>query len=208
MSIVPVKTPQALRELSSRERALSQRHRTTLLLVDGLRTAAQIRQLAQQAGCPDACFDDLVAQGMVAYSEPAGFAPGVSAASPVTHAADDSVLSLLPASLTLQHSTNDSILSEVPSTEAAAAPASAAAGQDDLLEEARMILIRAVRAEAPVAGALTIMRLRRITSRQELEALLTEVELRITKPFKGLWASQTMARVKGLLADHRTDPKA
>jgi hypothetical protein len=208
MSIVPVKTPQALRELSSRERALSQRHRTTLLLVDGLRTAAQIRQLAQQAGCPDACFDDLVAQGMVAYSEPAGFASGMSAASPATQAADDSVLSLLPASLTLQHSTNDSILSEVPSTEAAAAPAPAAAGQDDLLEEARMILIRAVRAEAPVAGALTIMRLRRITSRQELEALLTEVELRITKPFKGLWASQTMARVKGLLADHRTDPKA
>jgi hypothetical protein len=208
MSIVPIKTPQALRELGGRERALSQRHRTTLLLVDGVRTATQIRQLALQAGCPDTCFDDLLAQGMVAYSETSDFdyRPSHTTTAHAPLAADDSVLSLLPASQTLHPSTNDSILTELPSTEKSLLPASAVTTHDDLFEEARMILIQAVRAEAPVAGALTIMRLRRVTSRPELEGLLTEVELRITKPFKGLWATQTMARVRGLLADHSNDP--
>jgi len=74
--------------------------------------------------------------------------------------------------------------------------------QDEALEEARAILLRAVRAEAPVAGSLTMLRLRRARTREDIESLLEEVESRIFKPFKGLWASQTMARVRELLSTH------
>ena len=53
-----------------------------------------------------------------------------------------------------------------------------------------------------MAGSLTLLRLRRARTRPDLEDLMEEVELRITKPFKGLWASQTMSRVRELLATH------
>ncbi len=51
-----------------------------------------------------------------------------------------------------------------------------------------------------MAGSLTMLRLRRARTREDIESLLEEVEGRIFKPFKGLWASQTMARVRELLA--------
>lgn len=208
---VPVKTPEALAELSSRQRKLSQRHRTVLLLVDGRRSEEEVRQVASQAGSPDSCFDDLLSLGMIAYAEPialeplpaeppAAELPPAPAPLPLSEH-HDSVLSVLPASLTLQPSLNDSILNEPPSTDMGALDeARITEGQDEVLEEARMILMRAVRAEAPVAGALTLLRLRRAVTREDLEALLDEVELRITKPFKGLWATQTMARVRELLS--------
>ena len=46
---------------------------------------------------------------------------------------------------------------------------------DGGLEQARDLLIRAVRADAPVAGSLTLMRLRRARSREDLLGLLEEV---------------------------------
>jgi hypothetical protein len=215
MTSIPIKTPEAIAELSSRQRKLSQRHRTALLLVDGTRTEIQIRQMALQAGCPDTCFDELVAQGMVAYADvqslmaaPPPVAPtpvaAVTPPAPARPFEPDSILSILPASLTLQPSINDSILNEPPTTDMGALDTLPMPGHDEALEEARMILIRAVRAEAPMAGALTLLRLRRALTRSELEALLEDVELRITKPFKGLWATQTMARVRELLS---TSPK-
>ena len=39
-------------------------------------------------------------------------------------------------------------------------------------------------------------------TREDIESLLEEVESRIFKPFKGLWASPTMARVRELLSTH------
>jgi hypothetical protein len=73
------------------------------------------------------------------------------------------------------------------------------AAVDAPLEEARDILLRAVRNEAPVAGSLTLLRLRRARSRAELELLLDEVETRIRKPHRMLATTQTMRRVRQLL---------
>jgi hypothetical protein len=70
---------------------------------------------------------------------------------------------------------------------------------DGPLEEARDILLRAVRGEAPVAGSLTLMRLRRARTRADLLALLDEVEARIRKPHRMLATTQTMRRVRQLL---------
>jgi hypothetical protein len=187
----PVKTPQGVAELSGRQRNLSQRHRTALLLVDGTRSEAQIRQLALQAGCPASCFNDLIAQGMVAYM----------AIEPQDDASDLNY-SVLPTQLSLPPSTLDaqSDLSGEAQDLDATVPMLL---QDTALEDARRILIRAVRAEAPVAGALTLMRLRKVQSRQDIAALLDEVEQRITKPHKGLWATQTILGVRELLGLHR-----
>jgi hypothetical protein len=223
---LPVKTPEASAELASRQRKLSQRHRTVLLLVDGRRTEEQVREMALKAGSPESCFSELVDLGMIAFSAPADIVysqpmpldelppaapadvpsqPAALAAIPEAEPEPDSVLSALPASLSLQFesSLNESTLNEPPSTDMSALDSLVREeGQDDALEEARGILIRAVRAEAPVAGSLTLLRLRRARSRADLEDLLEEVELRITKPFKGLWATQTMSRVRELLSIH------
>lgn len=215
---VPVKTPEAVAELSSRQRKLSQRHRTVLLLVDGRRAEDEVRQLAVAAGSPDTAFDELLDLGMI--SRPAPLEPEpVKRAAPVesrpaplmaapepaaaSMSAPDSVVSLLPASLSLQPESHlDSSLNELPGAAMDALDSEPFDVQDEALEEARAILLRAVRAEAPVAGSLTMLRLRRARTREDLESLLEEVESRIFKPFKGLWASQTMARVRELLSTH------
>lgn len=212
---VPMKTPEAVAELASRQRKLSQRHRTVLLLVDGRRSEEQVRQTARRAGAPDSCFAELVDLGMISFASPL---PEVPVSRPVpldelSHLgsaapsvfAPDSVLSMLPASLSLQFEStlHDSVLNEpTPSDMASLDSLVREPGQDEAFEEARAILMRAVRAEAPVAGSLTLLRLRRARNRAELDDLLEEVELRITKPFKGLWATQTMSHVRELLSTH------
>ena len=214
---IPQKTPEAVAELASRQRKLSQRHRTVLLLVDGKRSELQVRQMALQAGAAGTCFDELVGLGMITLPEPVLEVPfsapvplaDVPAPGPVMQvdvppAGPDSVhSSLLPASLTLQPEStlNDSVLlNDPPSSDLGDLDSLIREGGDAQLEEARDLMIRAVRAEAPVAGSLTLLRLRRARSRTDLEGLLDEVELRITKPFKGLWATQTMSRVRELLS--------
>jgi hypothetical protein len=169
----PVKTAAGQDELTHRSRGLGQRHRTLLLLIDGRRSSAEIRHLAQQAGVPDRCFDELLSLGLVASRAPA----------------EES--SLLPSmqSLAPESVWQDSV-----------ALRGAEAGTDGPLEEARALLTRAVRSEAPVTGTLTLLKLRRAISRDELEALLDEVEQRIRKPRKQIIAAQTMRHVRHLLS--------
>lgn len=211
---VPVKTPEAVAELGSRQRRLSQRHRTVLLLVDGKRSEGQVRRMALQAGAAECCFDELVELGMIELTVP-DTDPAVSAPMPLPDgpasqpaalkgalAGPDSVVSLLPPSLTLvpESSLIDSTIQESPNGSREALNVPPGDGQDVAFEEARDLMMRAVRAEAPVAGSLTLLRLRRARTRSDLEALLEEVELRITKPFKGLWATQTMSHVREILS--------
>lgn len=70
---------------------------------------------------------------------------------------------------------------------------------DGPLEEAREILMRAVRTEAPVAGRLTLLRLKNAGSRSDLDALLDEVEQRIARPRRMVEAAQTLRHVRHLL---------
>jgi hypothetical protein len=212
---VPIKTPEAVAELSSRQRKLSQRHRTVLLLVDGRRAEDEVRQLAIAAGSPDTAFDELLDLGMISRPAPLEVerpakASTMAESRPMPLQADtqvsmapDSVVSQLPASLSLQPESHlDSSLNELTGAAMDALDSEPFDLQDAALEEARAILLRAVRAEAPVAGSLTMLRLRRARTREDIESLLEEVESRIFKPFKGLWASQTMARVRELLSTH------
>ena len=189
MDEVPVKTADGIAELARRTRGLGQRHRTVLLLIDGRRTAQQVLGLAQAAGVPAAVFDELLALGLIA-------GPGAAAQQqprdadhidlPLAGGADSSLLppagSLLP--------------------ESAWSTLSGAALEPEIdrpLEEARQLLLRALREQAPVTGSLTMMRLRRAATRDEVEALLDEVELRLTKPLRRIVTAQTLRHVRHLL---------
>lgn len=191
-SPVPVKTQQGQEELAHRVRKLGQRHRTLLLLIDGRRTLAQVQQLANAAGVPPDCLDELMAQGLVELTSPS---------------AGSSDINLIELDLPLPH--DDSLLPAADSLAAESDLGTSGMAELDLpplptadpqLEEAREMLMRAVRNEAPVTGSLTLMKLKRATSRDDLAALLDEVDLRIRKPRKQIIAAQLIRQVKHLLS--------
>jgi hypothetical protein len=169
---VPRRTPAGQAELNERSRDLTQRQRTVLFLTDGARSVDEIQALAEQAGAGARAFAELVALGLVR-------APGFDTG-------DES--SLLPSSHTLQGDTTWSVIDDE------------LAGKDRPLDEARSLLLKAVRSEAPVAWALTLLRLKRATTREALESLLDEVEQRLRKPHRRIIAAQTLRHVRHLLS--------
>ena len=178
----PHRTASGHAELATRAKRLSQRHRTVLLLVDGRRSEDDIRRLAAQAGAGSTCLDDLLSLGLV------GWTHGDKADATVTVAALGES-SVLPSSQSLQGDSSWSLLED-----------DAKAGADRPLAEARELMMRAVRQEAPVSGTLTLMKLKRAASREALEALLDEVEQRLRKPRRQIIAAQTMRHVRHLLS--------
>jgi hypothetical protein len=224
LTSILVKTPQGQAELSQRTRRLNQRQRTVLFLVDGKRSVLEVQTMALQAGAPPSCLDELMALGLIVITQPtvpmtrytaavdnameapdiwlesnlSPNLPGHEAAIRLPASAD----SELPSSRALAP---DSLNGDVPGAMSPISPMSALQGLDDseadqAFEEARDILLRAVRQEAPLAGSLTLLRLRRARSRDELYALIEEVEMRITRPQRVLAAAQTLRRVRQLLS--------
>ena len=171
---VPRRTAIGQAELARRGRGLTQRQRTMLFLVDGRRGLADVLLLAAQAGADSACFDELVALELVSdpFAEPAQV--------------DTSVM---PSSLSLQGDSRWSAFGD-----------DGAGRVDRPLHEARALLLRAVRAEAPLTGSLTLLKLRRAATREALERLLDEVEQRLRKPHRQIIAAQTMRHVRHLLS--------
>lgn len=256
----PVKTAEGQAEIRQRHRRLTQRQRTLLLLVDGRRSAEQVKALALQAGATDTAFDELLDLGLIAAPPPetpppetpvpqapdAGLAvasmpdPACEAtasdatrheAAPpadqdATAAADaaepgDAVDSgpASDADVFEQFELNadrlpeqsahaaprrvDALVSSImPFIESALGglgPADAPISGDNALEAARRILVREVRSKAPLTGSFTLAKLRRACTREELEALLDEVESRISTPMRHLSARQTLQHVRDLL---------
>jgi hypothetical protein len=175
-----------------------------LFLIDGRRSAEQVKRMGEQAGSPPSCFDELLSLGLITLTPPAAKNPVRPPASPSQNGALEqdsrpdsafmpSARSLLPESTLTESnlatlSSPESLLREDYDGEV-----------DTALEEARRILMRAVRSEAPVAGSLTFIKLRRARSRSDLLALLPEVETRISRPLRRLTATQTLRHVRALL---------
>ena len=198
---VPVKTAAGQAELDTRERRLSQRHRTVLLLVDGRRTEAEVRALAAQAGAPPGCLDDLVGSGLIALQSDAAarksrIQPVAPPSAPVS--LEDS---LLPSVRSLPpDSQNESVLGgrQPPDSWLPPEEGEDEAPIDEALEQARDLLVRMVKQEAPLAGTITVLRLRRARNRVEMTGLLDEVESRLGKR-RTLALAQTLASVRRLL---------
>jgi hypothetical protein len=212
--LVPIKTPEGQAELNSRRRRVSQRHRTVLFLIDGKRTTDEVRSMALQAGVPESCFGELVELGMIRLSEP-NFLPPIDDPAPaprILHVdvplpGPDSLTavpdSVLPASRSLfpESVAADSTLGSVSTAQAwlNADTSDAPTSLDPVVAEARLIMVRAVRAQSPLAGTITLLKLRRARTRTELIDLLDEVESRISKPHRSLAATHTMRRVRLML---------
>jgi hypothetical protein len=71
---------------------------------------------------------------------------------------------------------------------------------DQSLAEARNLLLQALRQEAPVSGAVTMLRVRRARNREALVALLAEVEQKISNQRHLADAADVLRRVRDLLA--------
>lgn len=189
-SVIPGKTVLGQRELAQRTRGLSQRHRTMLLLINGTRPLAEVLRQAQAAGVSRQVFDELVQMNMVALPDDARDSlpgPVTDIDLPLDMPTDTSLLppvqSLLPAS-------DWAALDSVPGVPGLSQP----------VLEARALMIRAVRREAPVSGSLTIVKLRMARSREDLLDLLDEVEQRLSRPRRLIIAAQTMRHVRHLLS--------
>ena len=221
--LIPIKTPEGQAELSARQRRVSQRHRTVLFLIDGKRTATEVRAMALKAGVPESCFGELIELGMILLAEPTFSLlidePNSRPAKlhvDVPLPGPDSVLaapdSMLPPSRSLfpESAMGDSTMGSVSTAQAwlNADPGGFDPQDDPVFTEARLILVRAVRAQAPLAGTITLLKLRRARDRTELVELLDEVENRISRPHRSLAATHTMRRVRQMLggrADSRLE---
>lgn len=204
---VPVKTEAGLNELRSRSGRLSQRHRTLLLWVDGRRHAAELLALAAPAGVPAHCLDDLLAQGFITWADGATPLPPDTPPHPspaaVRPAEPEPADDHLPASEALEaDSTLTASLWQSLGSDSALpweALSDASEEPDPAVTQARQWLIDAVRAEAPIAGALTVRRLKRAQTRLDLLALLDEVSARIERPQRALAVQHLLERVRDRL---------
>jgi hypothetical protein len=198
--------------LHTRQRRLSQRHRTLLLLVDGRRGEAQVRAMGAQAGVPDTCFSDLLGFGLIEMREPAATPSARSAAAtgqrgesrewqddPVTESDLPAMRTLPPASGFLDSATGEPA---APSSWFQTDPMEQQPA-DAAFERARELLLRTLRAEAPLAGSLTSLRLWRARSREDLRGLIDEVEARVNQRRRSLSASLALQQARTLLTGPR-----
>jgi hypothetical protein len=214
-ALIAVKTPEGLAELTTRQRRLSQRHRTLLHLADGKRSEAQWRSMGNQAGIPDSCFNELLALGLVELQ--AAVVPARSAVAPARKqappaapdadwragAAPDSelpALRTLPPASAFLDSVTGSPVSGGPWFQTDPAPQPAA---DDALPRAREILLRVLRHEAPLAGLLTSLRLRRARSHEDLHRLIDEIEARSDQSRHSFTTGLALQEARTLLGDPR-----
>jgi hypothetical protein len=148
-------------------------------------------------GEPAAPFPAEAPAQAVAAPEPVATGPV-----PIPIAVEDS---LLPAARTLPPDSGgaDSVLGGKPPPDSWLPPESEDEEGDTPLDavvaQARDMLVRAVKSEAPLAGTLTVLRLRRARDRDELLELLDEVETRLGRRQLSLAANQTLQSVRRLL---------
>lgn len=211
---IPCKTAAGHAELAVRQRGLSQRHRTLLFIVDGKRSLEEVIELGARAGVPRAYIDELLALGLVVMAAPVSTA-AVPEAPQLRARDDDWMAPTEPAPLSRQpewsagaalaawrqsphtQDAGDTVAFDeaVTNTQLAAVDA-----MDDAEAEARTLMMQALRAHAPVSGAVTMLRLRRARQRQALIGLLDEVHARLERHRDQAELQQLMERVARLLA--------
>ncbi|MDP4302488.1 hypothetical protein [Leptothrix discophora] len=171
------------------QRSLSQRHRSMLLLVDGRRDVDEVLRLARQQGVSRGYLDELLALGLIVEcapmpqvaEEPAGWSHPASQVQP-----DSSRPDLLD-TIGLAPPLSNTQLADL-------------ADDDGSLARARSLIQQALLSQAPVSGAVTLLRVRRTRNRRDLMALLPEVQARLARPQHLAEARQLISQVERLLA--------
>lgn len=196
-----VKTPSGQAEMAQRRLGLSQRHRTMLILVDGKRTRSQILELAAQVGVPKAYLDEVCDLGLVSVAVAHGRrAHELQAESRVQSQTPSKPVPIVDAAGSVDSDwdrQDDSVGfgMAITNSELAALDVS-----DTLVSEARKFLIQALRIEAPLSGAITMLKVRRARTREELAGLLHEVRGKIAGAHERSEAALLFRRALTLLA--------
>lgn len=215
---IPCKTAAGHAELTARARRLSQRHRTLLFLVDGRRSLDEVSRLGEQAGVPRAYLDELLALGLIVLAAPVSDR-GPSLEDPAWAPTEQTLATRHPAlpldddeeapSLPFGWPSDLSSLPNVFSSAQDSIGFGAAVGHTELsmlaagdpaLDRARSVVLHALLSTSPVAGAVTMLRVRRSRSRAQLRALLPEVQARLSRPHHLADARLVIQRVEALLA--------
>ena len=168
---IPCKTSAGHAELAAREQRLSQRHRLLLLLVDGQRTLEEVIEQGRRAGVPRGYIDELFALGLIVIGPP-----------PTAPMPLDGPDTVGPGTA-------------VSDTELARLDAG-----DTSFAQARQVLMGLLRSHVPLAGAVTMLRVRRARSRAELQALLPDVRARLERVRQPGEMREQLLRVESLLA--------
>lgn len=212
---IPCKTAAGHAELAARERRLSQRHRTLLFLVDGRRSLAEVVGLGEQAGVPRAYIDELFALGLIVLAAPitsAGdptdpaWAPTEQTVPPRPARARDAASGeSLPLGWPTDLASLPRVFSSAEDSVGLGLPASDSElseldRYDPAFAQARSVVLQALLSTSPVAGAVTMLRVRRSRSRSQLRALLPEVQARLSRPRHLADARLVIQRVEALLA--------
>jgi hypothetical protein len=215
---IPCKTAAGHAELTARARRLSQRHRTLLFLVDGRRSLDEVGRLGEQAGVPRAYLDELLALGLIVMAAPVtdrgpsvedpAWAPTeqtLARAHPAVALDDDEDAPSLPFGWPSDLSSLPNVFSSAQDSigygEAVGhSEWSMLAAGDPALDRARRVVLQALLSTSPVAGAVTMLRVRRSRNRAQLRALLPEVQARLSRPHHLADARLVIQRVEALLA--------
>ncbi len=175
---VPVRSPSGNAELQSRDRKLSQRLRTVLLLIDGKRSSTEIQTMALQAGASQDALSSLLAQGFVLAPETdAPAAAPLIQAKPAAKPMNDASVQTLQQTEKLMPAV--ATVNAKPADERASISNMLTGGAR--LSQGRMVLLEALKRHAPVAGAMLSMRVSRAEYREDLVALLDEVQSKLAK---------------------------
>jgi hypothetical protein len=200
---VPHKTPQGQEELRQRSRGLGQRHRTLLLLVDGHRSLGELLAMGHRAGAEAQHFHDLVGMGLVAFTpSPSGAveAPATIVARPAsTQAAPNaSEMPVLQPSATFE-------AHPVPAEPAPGTRKTAKANRgrlledEDLVHQARALLVNAMGLEALLLAPVTLSRVRSARTPGELIELVWDIERRRVQVVRSPSQVQCLERARDLL---------
>jgi len=166
------KTDAGRDEIRDRSRRLSPPLRTVLLMVDGQRSLAQLREVMAGMKAPDDALEALLAEGLI-EAVPSGFdvaglvsalAPRAGAAAPEAAPAHDVA----------------GTSAATPSPETVAVPDPATAGSDQYLYLYRR-MSEAVRAHLGLRGYFLQLKVERCTGASDLQALLPELRGALAK---------------------------
>jgi hypothetical protein len=195
-----------LRDLADLGLILIPEPATALEPVAGPVATADPARRAESARAPSAQGDGRTdaARAAARLDGPSDIPPGQAVAEDTGRddsSLDDPADAALMPPLTLAPDSSVSGWSRPPATSTDSFSAFGALGDvdDPALERARDTVLRALRHEAPLAGSLTAMRVRRARTRAQLLALLGEVQSHLRKPHRRLASDQTLQQVRALL---------
>jgi hypothetical protein len=198
---VPVRSPSGNAELQSRDRKLSQRLRTVLLLIDGKRSSTEIQAMALQAGASQDALTSLLAQGFVLAPEmdEAAITPPDEAGPAAQPVSQVPVQALRQAEQSVPAAAPLAAVNQTLADEPASISNMLTGGTR--LSQGRMVLLDALKKHAPVAGAMLSMRVSRAAYREDLIALLDEVQSRLAKSSNPGEAAASLQKARALLTE-------